>query len=292
MTHIERITNAIHRFNSLTHYPIKLDDQINSFREFQAELEKKVKEHNPNAPFPTSESAKFVEAWINLLEARTREREMAPPWTVTGRANYKGNPDKARRIYEKALENYKAKEYTFEKSVKKLVVPEFDSEIERVEAKIQKLEKFHATMKAINSIVRKHKKNLEEAVPLIIEAGLSEKNAREIIKPDCFGGIGFASFSLTNNNADIKRNKERLARLKLEDSKETKEVETEVEGVKIVDSLEENRIQVFYPNKPDEATRTLLKKNGFNWSPRNGAWQRQRTDNTRSVIKNLFGVNI
>jgi hypothetical protein len=55
--------------------------------------------------------------------------------------------------------------------------------------------------------------------------------------------------------------------------------EYEIKGVKIIHNLEANRLQLIYPNKPEEETRTQLKKHGFKWSPRFGAWQRQLTPN-------------
>lgn len=35
-----------------------------------------------------------------------------------------------------------------------------------------------------------------------------------------------------------------------------------------------------------EATRSILKSNGFRWSPSQGAWQRQLTNNARYALKN------
>lgn len=49
----------------------------------------------------------------------------------------------------------------------------------------------------------------------------------------------------------------------------------------VVQNEEANRIQLIFPNKPDEETRTLLKSHGFKWSPRFTAWQRQLTPNAR-----------
>ncbi len=36
---------------------------------------------------------------------------------------------------------------------------------------------------------------------------------------------------------------------------------------------DKNRIMLYFPGKPDEETRTKLKRHGFRWSPRNTAWQ-------------------
>ena len=44
-------------------------------------------------------------------------------------------------------------------------------------------------------------------------------------------------------------------------------------------NTEANRLQIFFEDKPDEATREALKSNGFRWSPKAGAWQRQLTSN-------------
>ena len=41
----------------------------------------------------------------------------------------------------------------------------------------------------------------------------------------------------------------------------------------------QNRLQILFEEKPDAATREELKSNGFRWSPKAEAWQRQLTDN-------------
>lgn len=41
----------------------------------------------------------------------------------------------------------------------------------------------------------------------------------------------------------------------------------------------DNRLQIFFEEKPDGETRSALKSNGFRWAPSAGAWQRQLNDN-------------
>ena len=53
---------------------------------------------------------------------------------------------------------------------------------------------------------------------------------------------------------------------------------------KAVKNIDDNRLQLFFDGKPDESIRAILKKNGYKWSPRNTAWQRQLTPN---AINNL-----
>lgn len=45
-----------------------------------------------------------------------------------------------------------------------------------------------------------------------------------------------------------------------------------------------NRLQLKFDGKPDEATRSILKSNGFRWSPREGAWQRQLGSSADSAL--------
>lgn len=51
------------------------------------------------------------------------------------------------------------------------------------------------------------------------------------------------------------------------------------EGGRVVINTEENRVQILYEDKPDEETRTTLKKHAFRWAPSKKAWQRQLTEN-------------
>lgn len=74
-----------------------------------------------------------------------------------------------------------------------------------------------------------------------------------------------------NANQRIRAIKERIAYLKK--MRERVSRRYTVNGVDIFENVEDNRLQLFYPSKPDDETRALLKRNGFRWSPRNGAWQ-------------------
>lgn len=53
----------------------------------------------------------------------------------------------------------------------------------------------------------------------------------------------------------------------------------------LVENGDAMRLQLFFDGKPEGDTRSVLKKNGFRWSPKNGAWQRQLTDNARRALK-------
>ena len=53
----------------------------------------------------------------------------------------------------------------------------------------------------------------------------------------------------------------------------------EFDGGRVEMNREDNRLQVFFDGKPDADTRAELKSSGFRWAPSVGAWQRQLTDN-------------
>lgn len=55
-------------------------------------------------------------------------------------------------------------------------------------------------------------------------------------------------------------------------------------SIEIVMNYAENRLQLIFPGKPSDEARALLKANGFKWSPRFGAWQRQLTPNAESAL--------
>ncbi len=148
---------------------------------------------------------------------------------------------------------------------------EDEDAVERLTEKLEGLKKSQEIMKAVNKIVRDKKKTQEEKIEALKVYGLSEKQAEEIMTPNCMGYIGFASFSLTNNNANIHRVEDQLKRAIA--LRETETTEEEINGVRVVRNTEENRLQLFFKGKPDEETRNKLKHNGFRWSPFNGCWQ-------------------
>ena len=89
----------------------------------------------------------------------------------------------------------------------------------------------------------------------------------------------------------IKRTQARLEELdKLQARQDAPEAAEEHDGFRIVRNAEQNRLQILFDGKPDEATRSALKQNGFRWSPRNSAWQRQLTDNAERAARRALGL--
>ena len=157
--------------------------------------------------------------------------------------------------------------------------------VEKLERKLKDLEEQQETMKAINAYYRKHKTLdgcdiVSEKTLEVIKRGM-ENSWRQ-------NPVPFESYTLTNNNANIRNTRRRLESLKATKAQETTEKETEVEGVKIVENTELMRIQIVFDGKPEANVRDILKKNGFRWAPSQSAWQRQLNGNGKWAAERVM----
>ena len=146
--------------------------------------------------------------------------------------------------------------------------------ISKLQSKLAKREALQETMKAVNAYYRKHK--TVDGCPHLTPEQIEKMKAsmsgdwRANPKP-------FESYQLSNNNAEIRRLKERIAALTRQ--REIGYVGWEFDGGKVEANAADNRLQIFFDGKPEADTREKLKEYGFRWSPSAGAWQRQLNDN-------------
>ena len=144
----------------------------------------------------------------------------------------------------------------------------------KLEAKLAELQALQERMKAANKIVRKYKAEPQNGMMALEQAGFTAGQAKGLFEPDFCGRLGFPAYALTNNNGNMARVQARIATLKRNATRETKE-EQRPDGIRIVQNAEINRLQIFFPGKPPVNVRATLKQYGFRWSPSEGAWQRQ-----------------
>lgn len=159
---------------------------------------------------------------------------------------------------------------------------------ERLNSQRQMLE----DAKTANAYYRKHK--TLEGCP-----GLSEKNRAWLTRPGVFSsgdgspisqyGSPFPAYELSSIRGKIERTEQRLAEL---DRREQQAAEpqagTAFDGGQIVRNIDLNRLQILFDAIPDADTRAALKQNGFRWSPKNQAWQRQLTDNAERAARQVL----
>ncbi len=146
--------------------------------------------------------------------------------------------------------------------------------VSKLESKLAKLETLQETMKAVNAYYRKNK-TLDGCPHLSTEQ-------IEKLKASMSGSYRanpkpFESYQLSNNNAEIHRLKDRITALTRR--KELGYVGWEFDGGRVEANTADNRLQIFFDEKPDKEIREELKGNGFRYAPSAEAWQRQLNDN-------------
>lgn len=143
--------------------------------------------------------------------------------------------------------------------------------------------------KAMNAWYRKHK-TLHGFPGMSDEA--AARNDAAIASAPAYAQRPMPDFELASLRGKIKRVQARIAELdKRSQQADQPTGSTKFDGGEIVRNLEANRLQIIFDEKPDEATRAALKSNGFRWSPRYGAWQRQLTQNAESSARRALGIN-
>jgi hypothetical protein len=165
--------------------------------------------------------------------------------------------------------------------------------IVKLQEQIDKAEKLHTRMVEANKIIRKFKDDIHNGILALEQRGFIAGEAKRLFEPDFCGRLGFADYQLQNNNANIRRMKQRIDQLRAEHQRrnadESPALDIKIpEGVSIVENASDNRLQIFFPSKPPDAMRSKLKSHGFRWSPNAGAWQRQLNNNARWAAKQVL----
>lgn len=161
--------------------------------------------------------------------------------------------------------------------------------VERLRAKIVVAEKLQEAMKAVNRIIRKYKKaGPEVQATALVELGYSKAVARQFLEPDFAGRVGFVNYQLTNNNANIRRMKGRLATIERDQA--TPATAQEGEYARLEDCPADNRVRLFFEEKPVVEVRTQLKAGGFRWARSLGCWQAYRNTQALTLAREVAGL--
>jgi len=146
--------------------------------------------------------------------------------------------------------------------------------IQQLKAKLENLEDSQETMKLVNNYYRE--KGTLNACPFLTREQIDQLKS-DMKSSWHYGNAPFLPWQLSNNSAEIRRVKKRIE--ELEHKAKTDYVGWDFDGGYVEPCKEDNRLRIYFDEKPDEETRSVLKGNGFKWSPKNGAWQRQITAN-------------
>lgn len=194
--------------------------------------------------------------------------------------NYRAKIDSTMR---KSIEADKKADYYADKaeSIKNndAIFSDDPDALQKLEQKLAGMKANQEFMKSANKLI---KKNDREGF-LKLDMATPEMWEELIVRSWC--GQGFPSFSLTNNNANMRRIEQRIVVLK------RREVSTAVDrvinGVRIFENREANRLQVLFDGKPAAEVIGKLKHNGFRWCRSESAWQRHISNTAYHLAKNI-----
>lgn len=141
--------------------------------------------------------------------------------------------------------------------------------IDKLEAKLADLEASREEMKAINDTYRRGGWDAVRAKGLMTEAQIADSQRMAKLMPG--RNVPFRSYAFTNTAGEIARIKKRIAEL-AEGPLALDPIEGE--GWRIEARPDLNRVAISFDAKPSAEVTTKLKRGGWRWSPRAGAWLR------------------
>ena len=157
--------------------------------------------------------------------------------------------------------------------------------IPKLQKKLDGLEKAQETMKAVNAYYRKH--GTLDGCPHLSPDNIENLKA-DMASSWHYEKKPFQSWELSNNNAEIRRVRQRIESLTR--AKETVYVGWEFDGGHVEANREQGRLQVFFEDKPDADARQQLKEHGFRWAPSVGAWQRLLNGNAYYAADRISSI--
>jgi hypothetical protein len=176
-----------------------------------------------------------------------------------------GSMSKGRTALEKA-DYYRDRVAAMETST---IISSDDPEaIPKLSEKLEKLIEMQEFMKAANKCIKKKDKDAF----LKLNFG-TEQLWTTLNTPDCCRRIGFPQYKLTNNNAKIRLTRQRLELMYITAGQVT--TEKTIHGIRVIQNVDANRIQLLFPSKPSEEVRDkLFYTFHFRWCRQEAAWQR------------------
>ncbi|RPE13191.1 DUF3560 domain-containing protein [Chitinophaga lutea] len=173
---------------------------------------------------------------------------------------------------DKKAEYYDQKAVTIEQNT--AISSDDPNALEKLRAELAGCEARQAFMKETNQCIRS-----QDKARFLRMEGTSEELWEKVNSPNVVGHKGFAHSKLTNNNANIRRLKDRIA--DLEKAAAIPFAEVVYKGITLRQNPQIGRIQIIFPTRTDLAVHKQLRKLGFVFCRSENAYQRQL--NHRSI---------
>lgn len=255
------------------------------------DLENGLDNFLPNIPeqFRAEYEKRYIAKFCEWMQALSRTYSVM----ITGAGNFNNKRHEKMNRYERSaydrFTTWRDKVLKRLNREKRLVGWE---EVERLQEKLERLTELQEKMKAVNKIVRSKKLSEVEQYEELEALGLSKELINEVMSEPqyAFQKKGFQAYQIGNNNAKIKATEEAIRRHTA--MAETEDSEIPFEGGKIEMCYSEERIRIYFYERPDAEMIKKLKGAAFKWSPKNVAWQRQLTPNAKYATSRLLGVEI
>lgn len=272
------------------------EQEISEFASYVQEVYEHLKKHaktDTQREYLLTEMARFQSTFADKYNTKLSSQGSCMSTMIAGPSNFPVSRAQkacsaADKRYEELIEFRDRAEAAILRELKKMAVEEAGGEIEVLKKKVEQAEKLQEAMKLSNSILRKKIPDEAKMQEIIKATGFQEATVRKMFIPDYMGRTGFPAFELQNNNANIRRMKERV--LELEKKEATPSADIAFEGGTIHDSKEDDRIQIFFDQKPPQEMINKLKSEGWRWAPSIGAWSRKRTDSALYSARRILGL--
>lgn len=149
--------------------------------------------------------------------------------------------------------------------------------VRKLREQLTDLQERQERMKAANKVIRQHLGDFDAQKAGLLALGwLTEEEAADLLARRSYRGLGYPSFRLTNNAANIRRITLRIEEIRRTGERE--DVAIEAPGYSYREDVSDNRLGFTFPVKPSLDVRNVLKAEGFRFSPSRGnAWVRQLT---------------
>lgn len=287
----EETARVAHEMMSFRDYPEgHLTKEYRSYVDEMYDLADKAAEERPEeADRIYGIADRYARKLADNLNAKSRIGTMCPSVMISGAGNFPvAKKRKQNAAADRNFEEFREIQKLLDKirSIErgKDIIKAGDTDaVEKLERKVTALRERQEFMKKVNAWYKKN--GTLDGCPEMTEEQIAEMKAA-MQTGFHFEDRPFQRYEISNNGQNLRKAEERLKDLKAAKEKETTEEETEF--FQVVENTEIMRLQLIFDDKPEPEVREILKRNGFRWSPKNEAWQRQLTPNAKYALGNVI----
>lgn len=279
LAHLEKMAQDAHRW--MSHDPDKMGTRyVEDFSRILEEDEAQLKELGLSDEKTAEYATKFeilFKCWIARLSNCSN-------WFMTGGANYNvRRNEKARNSEQKAYEIFKAwREKTIKRAGKAPRLT-LDEKLHKKRSELVKLAQIHQMNKETNKLYKKG-----YTVEALMSIGHTQEDAEFLTHT--------WKRKISTGIAALKKCEEAIQMLEIKiEAREEQKAEGIADNQKVTINggiayldFEIDRIVIKHDSKPSQEIISLMKKNSFKWSPKNGAWIRQITPNAKYALRQML----